>query len=506
MQLPRPFGPFRLTERLGAGATASVYCAERAGTRYALKLPKLEVELAPPRLERLRREVELAGRLEHPQLAACLEAGRIEERLYLLLPLVEGGQHLDRAWATTPLLTRLEHLQQVAEAVGHAHARGVVHRDLKPQNVLVGADGRAYVTDLGAAALSEAQPGLALTRSGDVVGTPSYAPPEHLRGGSRDAAPTADVWALGILLHLALCDRHPFAGENLLELLERAEAGIFLPPGTPAALAELCAQALALDPAQRPSDGAAFARALVAAQAELEPTTERFADYTLGAELGRGCSGVVYRAREPRLNRDVALKVLHLRTDQDRERFLREAEAMARVQHPNLVRVHASGLEGERAFLAMELIEGEPLPERQVAPRRAAEVTQQLARALEALHAAGVVHRDVKPQNTLCARDGRVCLSDLGLARLSESSRLTATRAFVGTPAYAALEQFHSSRVTPAADVYALGAISMLLTGRPPRRGVQLLRRAHGWRAALPRPPSELGGDPALDAVCLAAL
>jgi tRNA A-37 threonylcarbamoyl transferase component Bud32 len=207
--------------------------------------------------------------------------------------------------------------------------------------------------------------------------------------------------------------------------------------------------------------------------------------YQILAELGRGGMGVVYRARQAKLNRLVALKMILAGAhagDDDRRRFLTEAEAVARLQHPNIVQIHELGEADGHPFLALELcpggsladkLAGTPLP-----PQEAARVAEQLARAVHHAHGKGIVHRDLKPANVLLAEDGTPKVTDFGLAkRVEVGSGQTASGAILGTPSYMAPEQAagSSKRVGPAADVYALGAILYeCLTGRPPFKAAAL--------------------------------
>ena len=194
--------------------------------------------------------------------------------------------------------------------------------------------------------------------------------------------------------------------------------------------------------------------------------------------VGKGGMGVVYLARQLELERDVALKLISPDLTEDalaRGRFLAEARAAAAVEHPNVVPVHAVGTEDDRAYLVMRFIRGDdlrtlvrrdgPLP-----PRRAAEIAERLGDALDAIHRAGYVHRDVKPPNVLIDDDDHVYLSDFGLAKAALATRgPTSTDHWVGTLDYVAPEQIRGEPVDARTDVYALGGVlHFMLTGRPP--------------------------------------
>jgi tetratricopeptide (TPR) repeat protein/tRNA A-37 threonylcarbamoyl transferase component Bud32 len=205
-----------------------------------------------------------------------------------------------------------------------------------------------------------------------------------------------------------------------------------------------------------------------------------FARYELLGVLGEGAMSVVHRARDRQLGRSVAVKVLReslLSHPLVRDRFTREAQALARLDHPGIVRVFDSGLDGDRAYLVMELVEGEPLSKR-LTPKPADRaglvlVLEKVARAVQHAHEKGVIHRDLKPDNIL-VRGDEPKVADFGLARLTESSpALTRSGAVVGTPMYMAPEQIDGGRdVTVRTDVHALGVLLYeILTGRPPHVG-----------------------------------
>ncbi|MDB1087217.1 serine/threonine-protein kinase [Streptomyces sp. ACA25] len=211
--------------------------------------------------------------------------------------------------------------------------------------------------------------------------------------------------------------------------------------------------------------------------------------YELAEPLGKGGMGEVWAGRDTALGgRRIAVKLLHAdrmaslsgTTDPEelRRRFLRESRATARIDHPGLVAVHDAGRDGDELFLVMQLIEGsdlgDHLAENDPYPWAwAVAVLAQLSSALVAVHAVGVIHRDLKPGNVMVRPDGRVTVLDLGIAAVRgdlEDTRLTRTGSLLGTPVYMAPEQaLGGPPVGPAADLYALGTIGFeLLTGRHP--------------------------------------
>ncbi len=251
----------------------------------------------------------------------------------------------------------------------------------------------------------------------------------------------------------------------------------------------------------------------------------RVGDHELLGLLGEGGMGVVYRARHLKLGRVVALKMLRgaaLAGAEERHRFLVEAEAIARLQHPNIVQVFEVGEDRSAAgypqpYFTLEYVEGgslaEHLDNRPQPPARAAAWLEAIARAVHHAHQQGIVHRDLKPSNVLLTADGRVKVCDFGVAKLlAGAAARTRTGALIGTPEFMAPEQGQTAggpEVGPATDVYALGAILYAaLTGHPPFQGaspVETLLLAQGGEPVAPR-RLQPGVPRDLETVCLKCL
>ena len=196
----------------------------------------------------------------------------------------------------------------------------------------------------------------------------------------------------------------------------------------------------------------------------------------------------VWRAIDERLGRTVAVKVIlatHARDGHFRERFHKEAQLVASLDHPNILPVYDYGDEGGVPYLVMPYLEGGTLRDRMVGSpvpfAQAVSWIRQLGDALDAAHAAGILHRDVKPANVLVRKDDRLALADFGIAKMLETATgLTATGMVVGTPIYMAPEQAQGKPATPASDRYALGVLAYeLLSGRPPFDGESALALMH---------------------------
>src|SRR5215207_10415865 len=251
--------------------------------------------------------------------------------------------------------------------------------------------------------------------------------------------------------------------------------------------------------------------------AELQPG-DVFAGHRIQGVAGRGGMGMVYRAVQLDLDRTVALKLIAAALAEDpefRDRFVRESRAAASIDHPNVVPIYYTGEEDGALYMSMRYVDGSDLrtlvrATGPLEPARAARIVAQVAAALDAAHARGIVHRDVKPANVLLGGDDHAYLSDFGLTkRLHSHTASTHAGGWVGTLGYVAPEQVRGEQTDARADVYALGCVLFhALTGRAPyeRDSDEATLWAH-LSAPPPRPGDVAGGVPeTFDAVIARAL
>ncbi len=521
-------GPFKLLMVLERHGRRDVYYAvDEQGAEAALELHPAPEGAADgdPGL-RLERTAKALSDLRHPGLPALVGRGWTAEGLHwLALELVEGRDVASLVGARRPprlsVLEALHVTGRVAAAVAALHARGVAHGTCDARSVLVTPAGAVRLGDLGAAL----RPGPPAPTADD--------PPE----ASEPGLPTlpGDVWRLSCLaarLLGALGERDdlPAGGRLVLDgygaaLPAQARAALegaaALDPGARPTMAEL---ADALDPfAQDVEVQAALRREarrrVASGDVAWGPLAvgDRFGRYLIEEELGRGGMGVVYRARHEVLDADVALKVLQpglLASDTVRARFLREAQLGATLQHPSVVPVLDAGRQDGLDYIAMELVEGEPLRDALLGADRR-ELVRLLAGVCEGVHHAhvrGVVHRDLKPENVLVDQQGKPRILDFGVARrvTPDGATLTTEGAWVGTLRYMAPEQVSDPQtVDVRSDVYGLGTMLYeALTGQAPHEDPNLALLLQRKQDADPPPPRELDRTvpPELDAICMRAL
>lgn len=268
-------GRYRLGEVLGAGGMSTVYAAEDAREperRVAIKLFRPPEETGRTKfIARFRREAQTAASLHHERILPVLDHGEVDGVPYMVLPLMAGGTlaaRLGEHLGPLPLDAAARYVGEVAAALDFAHAHGIVHRDIKPGNVLLDDEGGVRLADFGIARLysgdSETLDWTQLTTEGEVVGTPAYMAPEQLQG--LDVSPATDVYALGVMLYLLVTGRLPFAGETpiaigMRHLHEEPVAPGLLRPELPAAANTAILRALRKAPAERFASAGALAEA-----------------------------------------------------------------------------------------------------------------------------------------------------------------------------------------------------------------------------------------------------
>ncbi|HTF57511.1 MAG TPA: bifunctional serine/threonine-protein kinase/formylglycine-generating enzyme family protein [Planctomycetota bacterium] len=272
---PRAFGPYELLSEIARGASSRVFRArpQDGGPEVALKMLR-EDESGAGATVRFRREAQMAARLRHPNIVPVLDAGESEGRFYYTMPLIEGRPLAAGAGSPPPAPL----LEKVARAVHHAHERGVIHRDLKPTNILVRDDGEPMVTDFGIA--RDQRRATQLTTAGELLGTPAYMAPEQIAGMAHKADARTDVYALGAVLYFVLTGRPPFDATSFVELSAQV---LHVEPPAPRSLAAgadprleaICLRCLRKNPADRYPSALDLAAALASVARTATPPRRR---------------------------------------------------------------------------------------------------------------------------------------------------------------------------------------------------------------------------------------
>ncbi len=472
---PARLGSYSIEKELGNGALGVVYRVkdERNGKVCALKLL---VEFRDPiASRRFLREVRALSGIDHPNVIKILDFGEQNGRLFYAMDLVEG-QPLDELIekGTLSPAKAAALARDVLSGLAAVHDRKIVHRDVKPGNILVDQQGRAVIIDFSVAAVSD--PSIALTKEGFSVGTPTYMAPEQIRG--EPTGPATDLYALGITLWIALEGASPYGVLANYDALADAKLDRPPPPlrrkDVPAPFARFVERLMATRVEDRFPDARAAIATLDAAMAPANTAprqeTKKLGNYELVELVGRGAHATVYRARGPA--GVVALKVLEEGSGAVAlGRLTREATVLKRIRHPNVCALHEAGVAQGRSFLALEWVDGGTLEKLcdvgQLPLDAVYSLAIQIAAGLAAVHAHKVVHRDLKPENVLLTSGGEAKVVDFGLARLEDDD--AATEGFAGSPAFASPEQCRGEAATRRSDLYALGGVIFrMAAGRKP--------------------------------------
>ncbi len=465
----RRVGPVTVAARIGAGAMGVVFRAvhDEHG-EVCVKVMNHGFEAHGEMLRRFRREAEAARRIVHPHVVRGFGLIEADGLQLLVQEWVPGGDlegYVKRQGGrlfSTGEAVRLA--RETALGLGAAHAAGLVHRDLKPQNVLLASDERgvprAKLADLGLVLQVDGEPldgKTILTAKGQALGTPRFMAPE-MWSGSHDVDHRVDLYALGVLLHWISSGRWPITADSIPGLIRAHELDPPVPlgqhlPDAPAALAAIVDELLAKDPVERPPNAGEVARRLGEIEAFLSDGTRTVTSvappppspatgtvgtpaprdvaastssggssaatlapgavidnkYEVIGVLGEGGMGVVYRVRHRLLARDFALKTIRpeiANLPELRARFTREAQILLDFAHAGAVNLREFGEHGGGLFLVMDFAEGETLTEHleRVGPlgqAGALALAASVLDCLEAAHTAGIVHRDLKPDNLI---------------------------------------------------------------------------------------------------------
>ncbi|HEV8381375.1 MAG TPA: serine/threonine-protein kinase [Gemmatimonadales bacterium] len=478
---------FRLENLVALSAERALYHGwDRVLKRHVTIRVHLAAE-APGRAWFMR-ETETLAQLDHPAIRHVYAAGEIASFAYRTANWIEGESLADALRrGPRPIPQSMSLIRDLLSALEHAHARGIIMRRIVPSTLMINSGGQGVITDLRYS--NWCLPYLPTMPQDDP--SAAYMAPE-VRAGE-PGEPASDVYGVAANIYAALTGTAPDADPSRIVPPRQQRQAV------PAAVERVIVRALSRVPKDRyytatemledfVTDAGTF-QVLAAAPAITESGFERRLrralgdDYELLEEIGAGGFGRVYRARDLALERDVAIKVLHPALTADPgvvERFRREAQLAARLRHPNIVSIYDIMGRAGLSWYAMEYVPGSSLA--QVIQRHGTFSIEQTERllnealsALEHAHSLGLIHRDLKPENMLIEPDGRLRITDFGLAlalRGAGGARFGGATSRSGTPQFAAPEQLSGERVDQRADLYSLSAVAYFaLLGRPPFTG-----------------------------------
>jgi len=503
---------FEILGSIGAGASGWVYRAKRKedGLPVAVKVLRPEAQADPELVARFRREERILARLASPYLVRLIGSSIDSTPAWIVTELLEGGSLSDRIRTAPGGRLSVDEVVRLASEASRGlellHGHDVLHRDVKPSNMLFRTDGTVVLTDLGLAKMGQAS---FLTQPGQLLGSVAYMAPELFVGAKQDQR--TDLFSLGVSLYEALTGLHP-TGRKPRSAQQEVKDPALLVPACPEILRMVLLTLLHKDPLCRPVS----AKALVAFLDRLAPSgsdrsnatpagaidecgqsgaggrpvdrqsasfvlletvPEGPPGYVLQEQIGTTGLSTIYRARHTESGRETALKIHPVSSageEQHREEIVQRIETLRRLSHPHLLTVQEGGWWRSHLFLATPLVRGETLRNvllstGKLPSDRVKDLTRKLLAALVYLHGQGVVHGRVEPGNVMIDSTGGVTLMEPGLNIDPGLARLTSAAHLPGTALYAAPETIATGLHTFRTDLYQMGAtLYEALTGLHP--------------------------------------
>jgi serine/threonine protein kinase len=515
-------GRYRLQNLLGHGAMGNVYKSRHPELKrdIAIKILHPYHTQVPGFVERFRHEAAAAAALIHPNIIQITDFDVSNSGLYFMVMQYINGPSLEEYLSLEQyplsLLKTYQLITPIVAALHYAHNQGIIHRDVKPGNIMLDTRERGYLGDFGMAKIV----GVSMhTQSGLGVGTPAYMAPEQME--TTAITPTADIYALGVLLYRMLTATLPFEGESLVSLIRRKTSELPPPPRSvnsdiPEDVEALILKAMATDPEARYEDAASFAAALQEVWANHVPDLPKFDmdtavssgvvalpsvhidNYRIQREFASDQSRLYqrYLARNEALESTAVLTVLKKPAASDptlTERFQERLEKLALCDHPGLATITRIGeTEEARPFVAYEYVPGQSLANRLrqewSKPAKCLPITASLAlvraiaEALDVVHQAGLLHNELTPEHIIIRADNQPVLVGLEIPKPPAVDPKTINP---NTPGYIPPELYAGKPLSVPSNIYSLGIILYeLLSGHPP--SMPLWNLAHYAPADVP--------------------
>jgi serine/threonine protein kinase/tetratricopeptide (TPR) repeat protein len=512
-------GRYQILKVLGEGGMGAVYQARdrEVDRTVAIKVIRPELSGHPEILRRFKQELILARQVTHRNVIRIFDLNQAEGRRFITMEYVDGKDlaGIVRERKKLPVEEAVAIIRQALMGLEAAHNEGVVHRDLKPQNIMVDGAGRVYLMDFGIAKSMELA---GMTRTGVLMGTPDYMSPEQAKGEKADAR--SDLFTIGVILYELLTGQQPYRCETIMQTLvkrtrERAVPTRELDPSIPQYISDVVSKCLEIDADLRYQSAGQVLRGLDPNAPKPEPNarfdpyagvaagTQFGPRYRIESLLGEGGMGKVYKAYDTDLNRLVALKLVRPELashPESMERLKQELILARRISHKNILRIHDLGDVNGVKFISMAYADGLDLQalikrKGRLDVEQATNIAKQLCRALEAAHHEGVIHRDLKPQNVLMDQQGAAYILDFGLASSAELGASLAGE-LMGTPRYMSPEQAESLPLDHRSDLYALGLIIYeMVTGDLPFESSTVMQAMYQRVTQAPKNPRLLNPE-----------
>ena len=478
-------GRFEIVGELGRGSAGRVYHGRdpSSGQLAAIKVLYDSAADDEDLVAYFLNEGKVLGLLNHPTIPRLYEVGEHQGLPYFALEYFEGENlaAVLRRRTELPVERKVDIVRQVAVGLDHAHQRGIVHRDVKPANIVLLADGTVKILDFGNAYA----PSSGEKRPDHIIRTVDYLSPEQAMGLALDSR--ADLFSLGCVLYQLLAGQRPFVSETLTGMVYKIcredPTPIKEVRGTPYQWLEDVAQrCLRKDPAERFESCGELAGVLQAGLSE--PRTASLGRFEVLSTLADGATGCVLKVRDPEDGSLYALRKIDTFTWDTLQKLRRSAKDATLVGHSAIVKVKEFRFDLDRPYLVMDYVEGQSLRDRLTQrtagrgeTRGSVELVRQLLLALEAAHNEGVVHGEVDPSNIMLTADGQLRLLGFGLMELRDPGRGPE----LPRVCYYAPERIDGERPDRRSDVYSAGVILYeLLSGRRPFDGnepYQVLQR-----------------------------